>query len=413
MALLTETNAQYYSGQQVFGFLSPGAVGLDITLTGWSFDTEPISAFSTPIIGATPTRSLTQVASVSNFEVYFAPAATPNTFTKINEDLVYVNNSHSNSITIIAPDTNVVSGTDYEGYYYIQLKQFAISNNYGNYSYITLDDIINNVLVAYVGPGKLISNVKRTDLMFHAKRGLQEFSYDVLKSIKSQELTIPPSLSVPIPQDYVNYVRTSWVDSYGVTHLIYPTRLTTNPYTLPIQDDEGIPTQDGYGENLEAEQSITEENWATANDRLINGNVNLNQWNANVFGWSWDKLAYGKRYGLNPETSNKNGWFTINEREGKFSFSSNLKSKLIVLEYISDGLSSDGDTKVPKMAEEAMYMHIIHAVLASRTNVPEYVINRYKRERSSTLRNAKIRLSNIKLEEFTQVMRGKSKWIKH
>jgi hypothetical protein len=48
--------------------------------------------------------------------------------------------------------------------------------------------------------------------MFHAKRGLQEFSYDTLKSIKSQELTIPASLSVIIPQDYVNYVEMSWID---------------------------------------------------------------------------------------------------------------------------------------------------------------------------------------------------------
>ena len=29
------------------------------------------------------------------------------------------------------------------------------------------------------------------------------------------------------------------------------------------------------------------------------------------------------------------------------------------------------------------------------------------------MRNAKIRLSNIKIDEFAQVMRGKSKWIKH
>ena len=43
--------------------------------------------------------------------------------------------------------------------------------------------------------------------MFFAKRGLQEFSYDTLKSIRSQELNIPANLSVPIPQDYVNYVN--------------------------------------------------------------------------------------------------------------------------------------------------------------------------------------------------------------
>jgi hypothetical protein len=65
------------------------------------------------------------------------------------------------------------------------------------------------------------------------------------------------------------------------------------------------------------------------------------------------------------------------------------------------------------MAEEAMYAYISHAVIASRINQPEYVVQRLKREKSAKLRNAKIRLSNIKLNEIVQVMRGKSKWIKH
>jgi hypothetical protein len=64
------------------------------------------------------------------------------------------------------------------------------------------------------------------------------------------------------------------------------------------------------------------------------------------------------------------------------------------------------------MAEEAMYAYISHAVLASRINQPEYVVNRLKREKSAKLRNAKIRISNIKLDQIVQVMRGKSKWIK-
>ena len=71
------------------------------------------------------------------------------------------------------------------------------------------------------------------------------------------------------------------------------------------------------------------------------------------------------------------------------------------------------DTRVPKMAEEAMYAYISHAILASRINQPEYVINRLKREKSAKLRNAKIRLSNIKLNEIVQVTRGQSKWLKH
>jgi hypothetical protein len=55
----------------------------------------------------------------------------------------------------------------------------------------------------------------------------------------------------------------------------------------------------------------------------------------------------------------------------------------------------------------------MHGILSTRSQVPEYVINRYKKERSSALRNAKIRLSNIKTEEIAQVFRNKAKWIKH
>ena len=59
----------------------------------------------------------------------------------------------------------------------------VVENNYGGYAYTTLEDVITNFMVGYVGAGKLIPSVKTTDVMFFAKRGLQEFSYDTLKSI--------------------------------------------------------------------------------------------------------------------------------------------------------------------------------------------------------------------------------------
>jgi hypothetical protein len=46
-------------------------------------------------------------------------------------------------------------------------------------------------------------------------------------------------------------------------------------------------------------------------------------------------------------------------------------------------------------------------------NVPEYIVQRYKRERFAETRKAKLRLSNLKIEELTQILRGKSKQIKH
>ena len=65
------------------------------------------------------------------------------------------------------------------------------------------------------------------------------------------------------------------------------------------------------------------------------------------------------------------------------------------------------------MAEEAMYMHIAYSILAGRSGIQEYIVQRFTRDRSAQLRNAKIRLSNIKIEEIAQVFRNKSKWIKH
>ncbi len=294
----------------------------------------------------------------------------------------------------------------------VALQPQSLWDNYGSYSYITLNDIVDNFMVGYVGSEKLIKRVRRSDVIFHAKRGLQEFSYDTLKSIKSQELTIPPSLSIPLPQDYVNYVQLSWVDKYGVKHIIYPTQLTSNPTQPLLQDQVGMPIQDGYEDNIETE-SVTDDRWRVNNTDNLNGVLDAQSYNANVYNWTWWNAAFGERYGLNPVDSNMNGWFTINEREGKFSFSSNLANKLITIEYISDGLAYEEDTKIPKMAEQALYMHILHAILSTRMGVQEYVIRRFKKERSAALRNAKIRLSNLKLDEFVQIMRGKSKWIKY
>ena len=68
---------------------------------------------------------------------------------------------------------------------------------------------------------------------------------------------------------------------------------------------------------------------------------------------------------------------------------------------------------IHKMAEEAAYKWIAYAIMSTRANADPNVVNRLKKERYAELRKAKLRLSNIKLEEISQVLRGRSKWIKH
>jgi hypothetical protein len=402
MGLITETNEQYYAGSQKFT-VPVDSPNQQFTTT---FDTNLVFGSYDPI----------QVNyALNNFKIYKADIGSL-TYT----EYILPYSVSGNTITIaedldegqsFAIQLKILSGGNYGN-----RNAFGevVEENYGDYSYIKLNDVINNFQVAYVGAGKNIPSVKRTDLIFHAKRAMQEFSYDTLNSIKSQELNIPPSLSVVIPQDYVNYVKMSWIDSMGVKRPIYPANnLTINPGSMPLQDSIGVPTQDNFGENLEG-TSITEARWAGADDNLLNGQANnLRQINFDYDGYDNSRgIGQGQLYGLDPQYSQTNGWFTINHREGKMSFSNNLASALIILEYISDGLAYDLDTKVPKMAEEAMYAYMHYAVVASRSGQPEYVINRLNREKVSKLRNAKIRLSNIKLDEIVQVMRGKSKWIK-
>jgi hypothetical protein len=298
-------------------------------------------------------------------------------------------------------------------YVKIESTEATKENNFGSYEYTRLTDVIDNFLIAYVGAGKLLPSVKRSDVIFHAKRGLQEFSYDTLKSIKSSELTVPSSLSLTIPQDYVNYVKLSWIDGTGVLHTIYPTdNLNQSPYYTFSQDDLGNPIQDSSDSNTEVTSQMNP-TWANNNPRNISGAFvnDLNNANA-VFDQSVYSGQLGQRYGLNPQTSQKNGWFKIDERKGTFNFTSNIANRLILLQYISDGNAYDLDARIPKLAEDALYSHIIHAILSTSANVQEYVVRRFQKERSAKLRNAKIRLSNLKLDQIIQVMRGKSKWIK-
>jgi len=414
--LITETNSQYYAGAQGYKNTSP-QIAFDFT-------------FNTPLIMGSPDPAEDDYA-LNNFKLY--ASADGITYTEVTAanwplQFPYTLTPKPNGYSTIRLATNLPANNilvcqlkTIDGGSFGSRDAYGITTeeNYGSYAYTTLQDIVNNFIVGYVGEQKLIPNVRRSDIIFHAKRGLQEFSYDTLKSVKSQELTVPHTLNNILPQDYVNYVRVSRIDNLGVKRIIYPANnLTISPYEKPLQDNLGQPTQDNFEDNVEG-TSETERKWKGANTNLINGLPNLALYNEGMdwagYNWGYGGMWYwnwGEQYGMSPQYAQYNGWFNMNPREGKISFSSNLVGAQIVLEYISDGLAYDLDSRIPKMAEAALYAYISHAIIASRINQPEYIVQRLKREASAKLRNAKIRLSNIKLDEIVQVMREKSKWIK-
>jgi len=420
---------------------------------------------------------------------------------------------------------------------------------YGNYQFTSLEDIIDNFMATYVGEDKILQKTNRSDVSFHAHRAMQELSFDTFKSCKSQEITVPSTLQMILPQDYVNYTKVSWVDTAGIKHILYPASKTSNP-TNPLQNSDGdfalqavgtltdntdtIVLDDEYanilvgmivsGPNipvgstvdatsnsggittltisanvtftgtetltftpsdgsliLQEQSTFILENvtWASGEDKItqspntdvsnievgmlvshedfspgttvidVNGAVITTSNPASAASSSPDEVTFistpgdsdtwsnyksatpaennkyynyeddiywpanEKRYGIEPQYAQANGSFYIDCVSGKIHFSSNISGKTVVLDYISDSLGTPGEMQVHKFAEEAMYKWIIYGCVSARMDIPEHIVMRYKKERFAETRKAKLRLSNFKLEELTQILRGKSKWIKH
>lgn len=283
--------------------------------------------------------------------------------------------------------------------------------NYGDYQFVSISDIINNFIVAYVGQDKLITKVKRTDIAYWAQRAVQEFSFDVLPQDKAIEIEVPPGLYMILPQDYVNYTKLSWTDKSGIERIIYRTDLTSNPNAI-VQDNAYEYTFDQDGNIPLAAESETLKRWNSSSSYPLGGSG----------GGNWDLVnnpdllalyAYGGRYGINPQQAQANGTFYIDKLNGVIRFSSDIRGRIVTLKYISDGLGSIEDMTVHKFAMDAIEKYIAYSILSTRSNVQEYLVARFKKIASAARRNAKIRLSELKSDLMAQVFRNQSKWIKH
>ena len=387
MGLINVTQQAYYSQSQ--GFTGDGTTK-EFTLTTSSFPTLPASKSDIAIF-------------VDGKEINVANYNYPKSGS--NNIVEFIGNTNNTNVLesnpLGAPKTGLV----------INVKEITKAERFGSYRYISLKDIVNNYIMAYVGDGKLIYNCKRTDVLFHAKRGIQEFSYDISRIEKIQEIELGPSLSIPMPQDYIHYVRLSFVDEAGIENIIYPARFTSRPSESILQDDDYNYIFGSDGKVLTG-TPVTNTRFDEFDIKKISGAPRDLETNYDADDAIERALSAGGRYGLEPETTQENGVFIIDEANGKISFSSDLSNKIITLKYVSDGLGTDDEMQVHKYAEDAIYKYITHAIASSKANYPEFIINRFRKERRAAMRNAKLRLSSLKIGELTQVMRGKSKTIK-
>jgi hypothetical protein len=304
--------------------------------------------------------------------------------------------------------------TEYQ-YYENTGNPNTLDENWGSYQYVSLNDIVNNFILMYVGNDKLINNVERFNIIFHAKRAIQELNYDSMKEIKILELEVCDTLRYVLPHDYVNWVRISLYKNG--TLLPLTENIQTNWSDAYLQDNNCRILFDHEGKILKPSTSTVDLQRITGGKKSIYLNEQ-SQYNGQE-GYFYNGLWYfeypvGARYGLNTETANANPTFKINKKSGVINFSSDMAGELCVLEYVSDGMENgvDSEISVNKLFEEFIYSYMKFVILSSKYGIQEYIVNRARKEKSALLRNAKLRLSNIHPGRLLMNLRGQNKWIK-
>ena len=213
-------------------------------------------------------------------------------------------------------------------------QSYYQGNDLGNYQFVSIKDIMNQFMVAYVGENKIIPKIKKADVFFHAQRALQELSFDTITSFKSQQIDVPPSLVMPIPHDYVNYTKISSVDNSGIKHVLYPTKYTNNPFQIK-QSEGDLSYSFPSGEETLVNPGFTDlngqvpENWIRKAAGSNHGPANFNSTLGIVDG----KLTWAYR---TKDTAGGAGWGQIGVLYQEVDVSS-----LTYADLSGDGVTSD------------------------------------------------------------------------
>jgi hypothetical protein len=292
--------------------------------------------------------------------------------------------------------------------YYENNGTIPLDANWGSYQYVTLVESYNDFATMYVGNDKELNNVARHEILFHMKKGIKLLNFDALKVFKTIELEVGTNLKFILPSDYVNYVRIS-ININGTLLPLVENRQANSALGYLQDNNENI-LFDVNGEILIGDSAL---DIARTTQTLYNGLGPFNgQWGWNCDGDWFFGYRVGAMYGLEPENANVNPTFRI--QNGVIDFSSNMANRLVVLEYVSDGMANGDDSAVVinKLAEDFIHKHVKWSLLSNKRGVPEYVKERAKKERKAELNNTKIRLSNLHPSRLLMSLRGQSKVIK-
>ena len=272
---------------------------------------------------------------------------------------------------------------------------YEYETQHGSYVYVTLEEMVLNFIANYTGDGYLLVNPSRSKIIYQFKQGIKKFSMNALREVKAVELELGDTLDIILPPDYVNYARISYVNPDSGDLMVLSENTKAPMATAYLQDHTAEILFDDQGFVLEGTTFFSE-----LNDKVKQKNI-------------LGSCSSDQDFRLDT-TQNANGTFHIDTRAGKIHFSSDNAIRVIMLEYISDGLeySNESDIKVSKMAEEALYNFVNYELVRNIFGVPMYEKMAAKKNWESAYKNAKIALMNIKISDVMLCLNAKRKHIR-
>lgn len=274
--------------------------------------------------------------------------------------------------------------------------------NHGNYMNVSLEEMVENFMQIYTGNPTLLGPIARHTVLFWMKKGIQEFTSSALQIYKAKEFELGDALDIPVPPDYLAYVRISWLNEL-TGDLMRMSQNTKIPFAdAYLQDHNAYILFDNDGYVLEGDSAVN-----LLNDGKGKKKIQA-QYNSNLY-----DDGYAIQHFKIDTSINYNGSFIISPDKRKFHFDSSVGSKIIVLEYISDGLeaANESDIKINKYAEYALYNYANYNLLNNKIGVPIYEKTRAKKDYDTAYRNAKIKLMNLRIAEISQIIKGRNRWI--
>ena len=266
---------------------------------------------------------------------------------------------------------------------------------HGSYVYVTLEEMVLNFIANYTGDGYMLVNPSRSKIIYQFKQGIKKFSMNALREVKAVELELGDTLDIILPPDYVNYARISYVNPDSGDLMVLSENTKAPMATAYLQDHNAEILFDDNGFVLEGTTFFSE-----LNDKVKQKTI-------------LGSCSSDTDFRLDT-TQNANGTFHIDTRAGKIHFSSDNAIRVIMLEYISDGLeySNESDIKVSKMAEEALYNFVNYELVRNIYGIPMYDKKLAQKSWESSYTNAKIALMNIKISDVMLCLNAKRKHIR-